>query len=83
MSIVSLDLEQLAFDLDRSGFAGRESLVRQLIHVARSSHLGGAAVAVLADQAAPEVARLRAFGLVATALLPISEDRPAVPLAAA
>ena len=75
MSILSLDLEQLAFDLDRSGFAGREPLVRQLVHLARSSRLGGAAVAVLADRSAPEVARLRAFGLVTTALARISDDR--------
>ena len=78
MSTVPFDLEQLAFDLDRSGFAGREPIVRQVVHLARAYNVGGAAVGVLADQSAPEVARMRAFGLVATALLPApaTGDRP-------
>jgi hypothetical protein len=83
MSTVAFDLEQLAFDLDRSGFAGREAIVRQVVHLARAHHVGGAAVGVLADQQAPDVARMRAFGLVAAALFPVTGDRLAAPLAAA
>ena len=83
MSTVAFDLEQLGFDLDRGGFAGRESAVRQVVHLARAYGVGGAAVGVLADQSAPEVARMRAFGVVAAALLPITGDRLVAPRAAA
>ena len=78
----SLDLEQLAFDLDRSGFPGREPVIRQMVHLARMYNVGGAAVGVLADETEPEVARMRAFGIVATALLPVTGDRLVPPLAA-
>lgn len=80
---VPFDLEQLAYELDRSGFAGREAIIRQVVHLARAHNIGGAAVAVLADQTAPAIARMRAFGLVAAALLPVTGDRLAQPLAAA
>jgi hypothetical protein len=83
MSTVAFDLEQLGVDLDRHGFARRESAVRQVVHLARTYAVGGAAVGVLADQTAAEVARMRAFGIVATALLPITGDRLAAPRAAA
>lgn len=83
MSAVPFDLEQLAFELDRSGFAGREPIIRQVVHLARVHNVGSAAVGVLADQSAPTVARMRAFGLVAAALLPVASDRLATPLAAA
>ena len=82
MSAVPFDMEQLAVDLDRSGFPGREQVIRQVAHLARMHNVGGAAVAVLADQTEPEVARMRAFGIVATALLPITGDRLVRPLAA-
>ena len=83
MSTVAFDLEQLGVDLDRSGFASRESAIRQLVHLARAYGVGGAAVGVLADPFAPEVARMRAFSVVAAALLPVTGDRLATPLAAA
>ena len=83
MSTAAFDLEQLGVDLDRSGFASREPAVRQLVHLARAYGVGGAAVGVLADPSAPEVARMRAFAAVATALLPVTGDRFATPLAAA
>jgi hypothetical protein len=83
MSAVPFDLDQLAFELDRSGFAGREAIIRQVVHLAKTHNIGGPAVGVLADQTAPAVARMRAFGLVAVALLPVAGDRLAAPLAAA
>jgi hypothetical protein len=82
MSTVPFDLEQLAFDLDRRGFAAREAAVGQVVHLAKTYGVGGAAVGVLADPTEPEVARMRAFGVVAAALLPITGDRLAPPLAA-
>ena len=83
MSTVAFDLEQLGVDLDRRGFASRQSAVRQLVHLARAYGVGGAAVDVLADPSAPEVARMRAFAIVAAALLPVTGDRIAAPLVAA
>ena len=80
MSAVPFDLEQLAFDLDERGFAGLEAAVGQVVHLAKSYGVGGAAVGVLADTAAADVARLRAFGIVAAALLPITGDHLAPPL---
>jgi hypothetical protein len=83
MSTAAFDLEQLGVDLDLSGFAGREAAIRQVVHLARIYGRGGAAAGVLADTTAPDVARMRAFAIVATALLPITGDRLAAPLAAA
>jgi hypothetical protein len=80
MSAVPFDLEQLAFDLDERGFAGQEAAVGQVIQLAKTYGVGGAAVVVLADAAAADVARMRAFGIVAAALLPITGDRIAPPL---
>ncbi len=82
MSTSAFDLEQLGVDLDRSGFAGRESVIRQVVHLARTYRVGGVAVGVLADEQAPDVARQRAFGIVSVALLPITGDRLVPPLAA-
>jgi hypothetical protein len=75
MSTAAFDLEQLGVDLDRSGFAEREPAIRQVVRLARTFGVGGAATAVLADTTAPDVARMRAFGVVAAALLPITGDR--------
>jgi hypothetical protein len=80
MSAVPFDLEQLAFDLDERGFAGQEAAVGQVVHLAQTYGVGGVAVGVLADAAAADVARLRAFGIVAAALLPITGDQLAPPL---
>ena len=83
MSTAAFDLEQLGVDLDRSGFAGREPAIRQVVHLARTYGVGGAAAGVLADTTAPDIVRMRAFAVVASALLPIIGDRLAAPLAAA
>ena len=63
-------LHQLAWDLEIRGFAGpsQEVALRQVIHAARVLGVSRTVVDVLADPAAPEVARMRAFGRVATAL---------------
>jgi hypothetical protein len=82
MSTVPFDLEQLAFDLDRRGFAASEAAVGQVVHLAKRYNVGGASVGVLADTTAPVAARMRAFGHVASALLPLTGDRLAPPLAA-
>ena len=58
----------LGYDLDAHGFAGREAVVRQLVRDTRSLGLDCTAVGVLADTAAPDVARLRAFAAVSAVL---------------
>jgi len=62
------DAIRLGFELDAHGFNGREAAIRQLVRNARSRGLDGPAVGVLADIAAPDVARLRAFAAVSAAL---------------
>jgi hypothetical protein len=83
MSTAAFDLEQLGVELDSSGFVGREPAIGQVVQLARTYGVGGAAAGVLADTSAPDVARMRAFGIVAAALLPMTGDRLATPLAAA
>jgi hypothetical protein len=73
MSTSIHSLISLGYDLDANGFAGREGAVRQLVREARVAGCTGAAVAVLADPEAPEVARLRAFAAVASDLAPHRE----------
>jgi hypothetical protein len=61
-------LEQLAWDLECRGFAGQEVAIHQVVRSARAAGISRTLVDVLADPAEPEIARLRAFGRVATAL---------------
>jgi hypothetical protein len=61
-------LTDLAMDLAVDGFGGHEHDVRDVVRAARQRGVSPALVAVLADPGQPEVARLRAFGRVATAL---------------
>jgi hypothetical protein len=72
-----LDLEQLGVDLDAAGFAGREAAVHHVVRLARAYGVGGAATGVLGDTTAPEIARLRAYSIVAAALRPSVDRRPA------
>ena len=69
-------LVELAWDLELRGFAGQEAALRPVIRAARVLGVSRTLVDVLADPAEPEVARLRAFGRVATALA-AADARPA------
>ena len=64
----STDLEQLAWDFDAHGFAGRDAAVRNVVRSARVAGLSPVVIAVFAGDHEPEVARMRAFGKIATAL---------------
>ena len=77
----STDLTQLALDLASDGFVGRENAVRQLVATARSQGLSPVLTGVLADARQPEVARLRAFGML-SARLAADATAPAVARAA-
>jgi hypothetical protein len=58
----------LSWDLANDGFEGREPSIRRVARSARAAGVSPILVDVLADPSEPEVARLRAFGLIATAL---------------
>jgi hypothetical protein len=76
MSSAAFDLDLLGFELDEHGFAGREPAIAEVVRLAKSYGLGSrAAIGVLADTTAPVAARMRAFGQIAAALLPVSGDR--------
>jgi hypothetical protein len=64
----SPDLTELAWELASAGFAGRENAVRQVVRTARAQGLPPVLVDVLADPRQPDVARMRAFGRVASML---------------
>ena len=73
-------LHELAWDLEFRGFAGQEVALRPVIRAARVLGVSRTVVDVLADPAEPEVARMRAFGQVASALAavdaePTTDDR--------
>lgn len=60
--------QHLDWDLERHGFAGRELTVRDVVRSARVAGLSPVLIAVLAEPAEPEAARLRALGKLAAAL---------------
>lgn len=64
----STELHQLAWELDAHGFAGRDAAVRNVVRSARVAGLSPVLIAVLAEPAEPEVARMRAFGTIAAQL---------------
>lgn len=61
-------IENLAADIDRSGIAAVEPTISAVVEHARSAGVNPVLLSVLADASEPEVARARAFGLVATHL---------------
>jgi hypothetical protein len=68
-------LLHLASDLESFGFTGQEMALRSVVRAARAAGVTPLLVDVLADPSEPEVARLRAFGRVATELATL----PSVP----
>jgi hypothetical protein len=65
-------LLHLASDLESFGFSGQEVALRPVIRAARAAGVTSVLVDVLADPSEPEVARLRAFGRVATELATVA-----------
>jgi hypothetical protein len=61
-------LLDLAWALSSDGLDGHEGSIRQVVTAARAAGVSPVVVGVLADPSEPEVARLRAFGQVVTAL---------------
>jgi hypothetical protein len=61
-------LADLAWALASDGLDAHEVSIRRVVSWARAAGVSPVVVGILADPSAPEVARLRAFGQIATAL---------------
>jgi len=66
--IEDTEIDRLAWDVERAGLSGHEDVIERIVERARPSGVSPVLVGVLADQAAPECARIRAFGRVALQL---------------
>jgi hypothetical protein len=62
------DLHQLALELEAHGFVGHDTAINSLSRSARAAGLSPVLIDVLGDPRAPEIARLRAFGTIASRL---------------
>lgn len=74
------DLHLLALEFEAHGLAGRDLAVGAVVRAARTAGLNPVLVDVLGDPAEPEVARLRAFGRLASLLSGRIRDVTAVPV---
>jgi len=68
MSINDRYLYRIADDIDRHGMGAVECDVEAIVDHAHRAGMTGAALSVLGDTREPEIARARAFGVVATRL---------------
>jgi hypothetical protein len=68
MNIVSARLDQLAHRIDAEGFGDVEHDIHRLAGDANAAGVNAVLLAVLTDDRAPQVARARAFGMVAGAV---------------
>lgn len=68
MSINDRYLYRIADDIDRHGMGAVECDVEAIVDHAHRAGITGAALSVLSDTREPEIARARAFGVVATRL---------------
>jgi len=68
MSINDRYLYRIADDIDRHGMGAVECDVEAIVDHAQAAGMTGAALSVLGDTREPEIARARAFGVVATHL---------------
>jgi hypothetical protein len=68
MSINDRYLYRIADDIDRHGMGAVECDVEAIVDHAHRAGITGAALSVLSDTREPEIARARAFGIVATRL---------------
>ena len=74
----TLDLDLLALELAAHGLAGRELAVGAVVRAARTAGLSPVLVDILGHTAEPEIARLRAFGHLASQLSRLARTAVAV-----
>ena len=65
MSISDREIERLAWHIELHGLAGHDEAIRNVVQRAHTAGASPVLAGVLADRNEPEVARIRAFGLVA------------------
>ena len=70
---IERDMDRLAWHIELHGLVGKEEALRNVVQLARTSGASRLLADVLADRTEPEVARIRAFGLLA---LQIAARRP-------
>lgn len=75
------ELTRLGVELAAGGFDGRELQIRRMVRAAREARVAPAAADVLADTTAPDVARFRAYAVVAAALGRTAERTDVRPVA--
>lgn len=68
MTNMNRSLDRIAHDIDRFGIGAVEADVAGVVDRARTAGVSSIALSVLADRAEPEIARGRAFSIVAMAL---------------
>ena len=73
--MITVDLLRLALDIESLGFAGRDAAVTRVVHAARVAGLSSVSINILADSNQPEVARMRAFGKIASGLSRVRDDQ--------
>lgn len=64
----SAELLRLGGEVEAQGALASESSIRRVVDAARAAGIRSVALQVLADDREPEVARIRAFGMVTVAL---------------
>lgn len=64
-----LDLHLLAQELEAHGFVGHDTAIDAVSRSARAAGLSPVLIDVLTDPTQPEIARLRAFGMLASRLV--------------
>jgi len=62
------EIDRFAWEVERAGLGGHEAVIDRVVERARPAGVNPVLVDVLADPAAPECARVRAFGRVAMSL---------------
>lgn len=72
-------VERLAWAIERDGLVDHHHVVAEVAARAADAGISPVLVGVLADPAEPEVARIRAFGIVALALARHLEHTPTRP----
>lgn len=82
MTVTERYLHYLATQIDCYGLRSLESEIAAVADDARRAGISPVALSVLADPAEPEIARARAFGIVATRLVREGERATEAPLVA-
>jgi hypothetical protein len=76
MAAYTKELAGIASDVDALGIAANETAIAGVVALASAADVDPVLLSVLADASQPEIARARAFGRVATALVGATPRTP-------